>query len=61
MKKISGQDLELIQILTIMNDSKLNLKMNTEAMGQIERIGLVEGYIQTELSTPFARASLTAL
>jgi hypothetical protein len=39
---------------------KLNLKMNTEAMEQIERIGLVEGYILAELSTPFARASLTA-
>jgi hypothetical protein len=37
----------------------LNLKMNTEAMGQIERIGRVEGYIQSELSTPFARPSLT--
>jgi hypothetical protein len=34
--------------------------MDTEAMGQIERIGRVEGYIQSELSTPFTRASLTA-
>jgi hypothetical protein len=34
--------------------------MNTEAMGQIERIGRVEGYIQSELSTPLARPSLTA-
>jgi hypothetical protein len=34
--------------------------MDTEAMGQIERIGRVEGYIQSELSTPFARPSLTA-
>jgi len=37
---------------------KLNLKMDTEAMRQIERIGRVEGYIQSQLSTPFARSSL---
>jgi hypothetical protein len=34
--------------------------MNTEAMGQIERIERVEGYIQSELSTSFDRPSLTA-
>ena len=33
--------------------------MDTEAMGQIERIGRVEGYIQAELSTPFTHPSLT--
>jgi hypothetical protein len=34
--------------------------MNTEAIGQIERIVRVEGYIQSELSTPLARPALTA-
>ena len=60
VEKFSGNGIKRIQILTTLNQSNRIQKMDTEAIGQMGSIGRVEEYIQSELSTPFDRPSLTA-